>query len=160
MNQGASPTASANAAVPQPKPIRFVTNHDGPYAKRRRINSACLTCRKKKTRCSGAPRHRQGLCCVLMPDQVNGRCAGHAPKTNTNAPAMETTTAQPTRKRMAKRHQKERAPCRLAHLPGSQSLPSTLSSHDRACHIPCLKTLTRVTSTSHQRPTSLPVALA
>ncbi|CAO2652661.1 Nn.00g009440.m01.CDS01 [Neocucurbitaria sp. VM-36] len=35
------------------KPIRFVTNHDGPYAKRRRINSACLTCRRKKTRCSG-----------------------------------------------------------------------------------------------------------
>jgi hypothetical protein len=53
MNQGAPQTASANAAAPQPKPIRFVTNHDGPYAKRRRINSACLTCRKKKTRCSG-----------------------------------------------------------------------------------------------------------
>jgi len=52
MNQSA-PTASANAAAPQPKPIRFVTNHDGPYAKRRRINSACLTCRRKKTRCSG-----------------------------------------------------------------------------------------------------------
>jgi hypothetical protein len=51
MNQSA-PTAAANAA-PQSKPIRFVTNHDGPYAKRRRINSACLTCRRKKTRCSG-----------------------------------------------------------------------------------------------------------
>lgn len=55
MHQAASPSASANAAAPQPKPIRFVTNHDGPYAKRRRINSACLTCRKKKTRCSGKP---------------------------------------------------------------------------------------------------------
>lgn len=50
MNPGAPSTASNNAAA---KPIRFVVNHDGPYAKRRRINSACLTCRKKKTRCSG-----------------------------------------------------------------------------------------------------------
>ncbi|KAH9872181.1 hypothetical protein IAQ61_005016 [Plenodomus lingam] len=49
MNQASA--SSANA--PTPKPIRFVTNHDGPYAKRRRINSACLTCRRKKTRCSG-----------------------------------------------------------------------------------------------------------
>ncbi|KAK8182937.1 fungal-specific transcription factor domain-containing protein [Phyllosticta citribraziliensis] len=39
--------------LPQPKAIRFVTNTDGPYAKRRRINSACLTCRRRKTRCSG-----------------------------------------------------------------------------------------------------------
>ncbi|KAF2202840.1 hypothetical protein GQ43DRAFT_297123 [Delitschia confertaspora ATCC 74209] len=53
MNHSASSTAAANAVPPQPKPIRFVTNHDGPYAKRRRINSACLTCRRKKTRCSG-----------------------------------------------------------------------------------------------------------
>ncbi|KAF2828189.1 hypothetical protein CC86DRAFT_206536 [Ophiobolus disseminans] len=56
MNQSAPPApapVTANAAAPQPKPIRFVTNHDGPYAKRRRINSACLTCRRKKTRCSG-----------------------------------------------------------------------------------------------------------
>ncbi|PVI01200.1 hypothetical protein DM02DRAFT_627850 [Periconia macrospinosa] len=58
MNNSAPPTsASANAnppPPPPPRPIRFVTNHDGPYAKRRRINSACLTCRKKKTRCSAS----------------------------------------------------------------------------------------------------------
>lgn len=57
MNQGASSTtpnaAAAGAAAAHPKPIRFVTNNDGPYAKRRRINTACLTCRRKKTRCSG-----------------------------------------------------------------------------------------------------------
>jgi hypothetical protein len=52
MNNGLPSTASAHVP-PHPRPIRFVTNHDGPYAKRRRINSACLTCRRKKTRCSG-----------------------------------------------------------------------------------------------------------
>ncbi|KAH7389984.1 fungal-specific transcription factor domain-containing protein [Pyrenochaeta sp. MPI-SDFR-AT-0127] len=55
MNPGAPQAASANAV--SQKPIRFVTNHDGPYAKRRRINSACLTCRRKKTRCSGETSH-------------------------------------------------------------------------------------------------------
>ncbi|KAF2845245.1 hypothetical protein T440DRAFT_502607 [Plenodomus tracheiphilus IPT5] len=61
MNQAAA--ASANA----PKSIRFVTNHDGPYAKRRRINSACLTCRRKKTRCSGASWSRHGHIVWLTP---------------------------------------------------------------------------------------------
>ncbi|KAL5378533.1 hypothetical protein DPSP01_009115 [Paraphaeosphaeria sporulosa] len=62
-------TASANA--PQPRPIRFVTNHEGPYAKRRRINSACLTCRRKKTRCSGE-RPICGTCA-----QNKHQCAGY-----------------------------------------------------------------------------------
>ncbi|KAF1844450.1 pathway-specific nitrogen regulator [Cucurbitaria berberidis CBS 394.84] len=53
------------------KPIRFVTNHDGPYAKRRRINSACLTCRRKKTRCSGE-RPECGTCIQNKHD-----CAGY-----------------------------------------------------------------------------------
>ncbi|KAF1927190.1 pathway-specific nitrogen regulator [Didymella exigua CBS 183.55] len=81
MNQGAPSTAAAHgpahgpapaaAAAPQPKPIRFVTNHDGPYAKRRRINSACLTCRRKKTRCSGE-RPVCGTC-----TQNKHECAGY-----------------------------------------------------------------------------------
>ncbi|KAF2469801.1 uncharacterized protein BDR25DRAFT_39726 [Lindgomyces ingoldianus] len=78
MNHSASSTASANAAPPQPKPIRFVTNHDGPYAKRRRINSACLTCRKKKTRCSGE-RPVCGTC-----TQNKHECAGYGNETDTH----------------------------------------------------------------------------
>ena len=71
MNRGAPSTAAANGhappSTPQPKPIRFVTNHDGPYAKRRRINSACLTCRRKKTRCSGGWTCSELQCqCVLI----------------------------------------------------------------------------------------------
>ncbi|KAI0025306.1 fungal-specific transcription factor domain-containing protein [Xylariomycetidae sp. FL0641] len=39
--------------APAPKQIRFVNNQGQPPTKRRRINAACLTCRKRKTRCAG-----------------------------------------------------------------------------------------------------------
>ncbi|RAL67365.1 hypothetical protein DID88_008120 [Monilinia fructigena] len=35
------------------KQIRFVNNEGQPPAKRRRVNAACRTCRKRKTRCDG-----------------------------------------------------------------------------------------------------------
>lgn len=76
MNHSASSTAASNVAPPQPKPIRFVTNHDGPYAKRRRINSACLTCRRRKTRCSGE-RPVCGTC-----SQNKHDCGGYGPETD------------------------------------------------------------------------------
>ncbi|KAM0458513.1 hypothetical protein ACHAPV_005905 [Trichoderma viride] len=38
---------------PPPRPIRFVHNQGQPPSKRRRINAACLTCRRRKTRCAG-----------------------------------------------------------------------------------------------------------
>ncbi|KAH6679914.1 pathway-specific nitrogen regulator [Plectosphaerella plurivora] len=41
------------STAPPPKPIRFVHNQGQPPSKRRRINAACLTCRKRKTRCAG-----------------------------------------------------------------------------------------------------------
>ncbi|OTA99860.1 hypothetical protein M426DRAFT_67030, partial [Hypoxylon sp. CI-4A] len=39
--------------LPTPKQIRFVNNQGQPPIKRRRINAACLTCRRRKTRCAG-----------------------------------------------------------------------------------------------------------
>jgi hypothetical protein len=39
--------------LPPPKQIRFISHDGQPYAKRRRVNAACQTCRKRKTRCSG-----------------------------------------------------------------------------------------------------------
>ncbi|KAI1480833.1 fungal-specific transcription factor domain-containing protein [Daldinia eschscholtzii] len=39
--------------LPAPKQIRFVNNQGQPPTKRRRINAACLTCRRRKTRCAG-----------------------------------------------------------------------------------------------------------
>ncbi|KIW30799.1 uncharacterized protein PV07_02500 [Cladophialophora immunda] len=49
-------SASSNAPtsfLPPPRQIRFVSTDGQPHTKRRRINAACLTCRKRKTRCSG-----------------------------------------------------------------------------------------------------------
>ena len=45
--------ATAALPIPPPRQIRFVSTDGQPHAKRRRINAACLTCRKRKTRCSG-----------------------------------------------------------------------------------------------------------
>ncbi|KAF4119532.1 Fungal trans [Geosmithia morbida] len=53
----AQPSAPANSAAQTsaqpPKPIRFVNSQGRPPSKRRRINAACLTCRRRKTRCAG-----------------------------------------------------------------------------------------------------------
>ncbi|EXJ87393.1 hypothetical protein A1O3_04352 [Capronia epimyces CBS 606.96] len=48
-------TARINSTsfLPPLRQIRFVSTDGQPHTKRRRINAACLTCRKRKTRCSG-----------------------------------------------------------------------------------------------------------
>ncbi|OAG41728.1 hypothetical protein AYO21_03963 [Fonsecaea monophora] len=51
-SQSASPNTSTSF-LPPPRQIRFVSIDGQPHTKRRRINAACLTCRKRKTRCSG-----------------------------------------------------------------------------------------------------------
>ncbi|KIW43809.1 uncharacterized protein PV06_04873 [Exophiala oligosperma] len=45
--------ASSGSLLPPPRQIRFVSTDGQPHTKRRRINAACLTCRRRKTRCSG-----------------------------------------------------------------------------------------------------------
>lgn len=46
-------STSNGTLPPAPKQIRFVSINGQPHAKRRRINAACLTCRRRKIRCSG-----------------------------------------------------------------------------------------------------------
>ncbi|CAL5866934.1 uncharacterized protein PFLUO_LOCUS1146 [Penicillium psychrofluorescens] len=41
------------APPPPPRQIRFVATDGQPQTKRRRVNAACLTCRRRKIRCSG-----------------------------------------------------------------------------------------------------------
>ncbi|KAI0163449.1 fungal-specific transcription factor domain-containing protein [Pestalotiopsis sp. NC0098] len=61
-----------NDAPLQPKTIRFVNNQGQPPQKRRRINAACLTCRRRKTRCAGE--HPECSTCVK-----NGhKCLGYS----------------------------------------------------------------------------------
>ncbi|QDS77721.1 hypothetical protein FKW77_004261 [Venturia effusa] len=55
------------------KPIRFITNDGGPYAKRRRISSACHTCRRRKTRCTG----ERPACTTCK--EGNQECKGYGP---------------------------------------------------------------------------------
>ncbi|KAM5343176.1 hypothetical protein ACJ41O_014142 [Fusarium nematophilum] len=44
---------TSDSVPPPPREIRFVHTQGQPPSKRRRINAACLTCRKRKTRCAG-----------------------------------------------------------------------------------------------------------
>lgn len=46
-------STSNGTLLPAPKQIRFVSIDGQPHAKRRRINAACLTCRRRKTRYPG-----------------------------------------------------------------------------------------------------------
>ena len=64
--------ATPSSAPPPPRQIRFVSTDGQPHTKRRRINAACLTCRRRKTRCSGErPR------CTTCTD-AGHVCAGYA----------------------------------------------------------------------------------
>ncbi|KKK18642.1 hypothetical protein AOCH_006584 [Aspergillus ochraceoroseus] len=48
-----SPQKNGGSHVPPPRQIRFVSTDGQPQTKRRRVNAACRTCRKRKIRCSG-----------------------------------------------------------------------------------------------------------
>jgi hypothetical protein len=68
------PPASEMSAQSDPSlnQIRFIPNDGQPYRKRRRITAACLTCRKRKVRCSGE--HPECNTCT-----DNGQsCSGYA----------------------------------------------------------------------------------
>ena len=55
-------------SVPPKKPIRFVFNDGQPHSKRRRINAACHTCRRRKTRCSG---ERPSVTFRILPKELD-----------------------------------------------------------------------------------------
>ncbi|KAI0876525.1 fungal-specific transcription factor domain-containing protein [Hypoxylon argillaceum] len=69
-----------------PKQIRFINNQGQPPTKRRRINAACLTCRKRKTRCAGehptcSTCDKNGHVCLGYSDTIDKRkdVGGRAP---------------------------------------------------------------------------------
>ncbi|CAI6336632.1 unnamed protein product [Periconia digitata] len=118
---------NTSANPPNPRPIRFVTNHDGPYAKRRRINSACLTCRKKKTRCSG----ERPVCGTCTANKH--QCAGYggpddpppsdAPK-DAKKPSLNPPSSSSTAPAPAPRIKHEQSSRLSQPHPPSQSPPS------------------------------------
>ncbi|KAL4970387.1 putative C6 transcription factor [Aspergillus stella-maris] len=68
------PPSRKNGAsqVPPPKQIRFVSTDGQPQTKRRRVNAACRTCRKRKIRCSG----EQPVCKTCA--DFNYQCLGYS----------------------------------------------------------------------------------
>ncbi|KAF4970698.1 hypothetical protein FSARC_2329 [Fusarium sarcochroum] len=68
-------TNTSDSVPPPPRPIRFVHNQGQPPSKRRRINAACLTCRKRKTRCAGerpfcSTCTKNGHQCLGYPEEI------------------------------------------------------------------------------------------
>ena len=96
---GAQPTENEGAHNIQKKPekpLRFVTNYGAPHPKRRRIGAACLTCRKRKTACSG----KAGMLNLYiwkytdaLVAQVSDHFAIHASRTSLTV--RDTPTRQP-----------------------------------------------------------------
>ncbi|KXT18502.1 hypothetical protein AC579_2285 [Pseudocercospora musae] len=71
----------------QPKgALRFVTNYGAPHPKRRRIGAACVTCRKRKTACSG----ERPFCETCKQNKLE--CGGYT-ETAAPAPNRKTTDA-------------------------------------------------------------------
>lgn len=69
---------SKQKSIQGQKKLRFITNQGAPHPKRRRINAACITCRKRKVACSG---ERPG-CETCTQNKVE--CAGYS---NEDSPA-------------------------------------------------------------------------
>lgn len=68
-------------SLPPPKEIRFVPNDGQPPRKRHRVTAACLTCRKRKVRCSGERPE-----CSTCADNSQS-CAGYTCETSRKATA-------------------------------------------------------------------------
>ncbi|KAL4809222.1 fungal-specific transcription factor domain-containing protein [Aspergillus unguis] len=89
-----SPRKNGGSQLPAPKQIRFVSTDGQPQTKRRRVNAACLTCRKRKIRCSG----EQPVCQTCA--DFNHKCLGYSePSTHVRtqsdtAPHTSTTPTQ------------------------------------------------------------------
>ncbi|TKA64469.1 hypothetical protein B0A55_11205 [Friedmanniomyces simplex] len=87
----ATAAADGDGASPQqkeqPKALRFVTNYGAPQPKRRRIGAACLTCRKRKTACSG----ERPFCETCK--QTKQDCVGYSADAAPPTPSHRRTTS-------------------------------------------------------------------
>ncbi|KAL2871907.1 putative C6 transcription factor [Aspergillus lucknowensis] len=85
-----SPRKNGGSQLPPPKQIRFVSTDGQPQTKRRRVNAACRTCRKRKIRCSG----EQPVCKTCS--DYNHECLGYSePATHVRAQS-DTLSRTPT----------------------------------------------------------------
>ncbi|KAL4880212.1 fungal-specific transcription factor domain-containing protein [Aspergillus karnatakaensis] len=76
-----SPRKNGGSHLPPLKQIRFVSTDGQPQTKRRRVNAACRTCRKRKIRCSG----EQPVCKTCS--DYNHECLGYSEPTTAHVRA-------------------------------------------------------------------------
>ncbi|KAF2216643.1 hypothetical protein CERZMDRAFT_109476 [Cercospora zeae-maydis SCOH1-5] len=128
MDHAALSDAPAAAATPQPKALRFVTNYGAPHPKRRRIGAACLTCRKRKTACSG----ERPTCETCKQNKLE--CAGYSESTappahthNHSRSDSDTSNRRPSQQNTASKSQAA-AP---SHVKISRTPDDDAPSHDQ-----------------------------
>lgn len=136
-----------NPGPPQ-KPIRFVTNHHGPYAKRRRINSACLTCRRKKTRCSG----ERPVCGTCLQNKHD--CAGYGDDTATSHVSKPPKKHPPTDTPTKPEHAIDIDPQLLPPVPDPAATDKAVPSRDDT-HALSLSTRNRMPYFRYFGPTAI-----
>ncbi|RAL05199.1 putative C6 transcription factor [Aspergillus ibericus CBS 121593] len=85
-----SPKKNGGKHVPPPRQIRFVSTDGQPQTKRRRVNAACLTCRKRKIRCSG----EQPVCKTCS--DYNHICQGYSEPSTHGRSQSDTAIRTPT----------------------------------------------------------------
>ncbi|KAL3467460.1 fungal-specific transcription factor domain-containing protein [Aspergillus heterothallicus] len=83
-----SPRKNGGSHLPPPKQIRFVSTDGQPQTKRRRVNAACRTCRKRKIRCSG----EQPVCKTCS--DYNHECLGYSEPAATHVRAQSDTASR------------------------------------------------------------------
>ncbi|EME47367.1 hypothetical protein DOTSEDRAFT_69339 [Dothistroma septosporum NZE10] len=111
------PTTAKGTTQQPTKPLRFVTNYGSPHPKRRRIGAACLTCRRRKTACSG----ERPYCDTCKQNKLD--CAGYSAE----------TAATPSHKRSAS-DASTRRPSEQEVKPGPIQARRPLSPYARSRH--------------------------
>ncbi|KAL6229235.1 hypothetical protein BDW75DRAFT_245915 [Aspergillus navahoensis] len=108
-----------------PKQIRFVSTDGQPQTKRRRVNAACLTCRKRKTRCSG----EQPVCRTCV--DFNHKCLGYSESSHGRAQS-DTAPYTPTTAPLAAPVEStaSRGPPKAENQPLKSPRRNTLSAGD------------------------------
>ncbi|KAL4871303.1 hypothetical protein BDV12DRAFT_164575 [Aspergillus spectabilis] len=131
-----SPRKNGGSHLPPPKQIRFVSTDGQPQTKRRRVNAACRTCRKRKIRCSG----EQPVCKTCS--DYNHECLGYSePATHVRAQSdtasrTPTTSALPTPTDPATSRGPLEADCRLSESPRPTTLSTGIDKLGKSPEIP------------------------
>ncbi|KAG9698439.1 hypothetical protein KCU95_g2501, partial [Aureobasidium melanogenum] len=118
-----SATAQGNKSKPQPKKLRFITSQGAPQAKRRRVSTACLVCRKRKVACSGERPH----CNTCTNNKLD--CTGYADDNssgNQNVDETETPRAAAPVLRRSETSDSIKAP------PSRKSKPAEFRLHNQS----------------------------